>query len=139
MKYLLFFLFLCIGQFVFSQSYNLTIEIQNLKHKKGKIEIGVYDKKENFPIAKKQYRHFIIGADNFPGTYTINNLPKGEYAIAVFHDENADGLCNTNLLGIPIEGYGFSKNAKPVFSAPSFNECKILLNTNLTINIKLVY
>lgn len=48
----------------------------------------------------------------------FNNLPRGRYAIAVWHDENANNRVDTNALGLPKEGYGFSRftpRRKPKF------------------------
>ena len=69
----------------------------------------------------------------------IKGLPKQEYAIAVYHDKNSDGKCNINLFGFSKEAYGFSNNIKPKLSAPSFDDCKIYLNDNMTITIKLLH
>ena len=139
MKYLVLFYFTIIGKIVIAQTYNLAITIPNLKSTDGEIQFGIYNKKENFPLIDKQYKFFIVSAGKFSGTYTFHDLPKGEYAVAILHDKNADKICNTNFLGIPKEGYGFSKNFKPKFSAPSFNDCKIEINSNTSINIKLLY
>jgi uncharacterized protein (DUF2141 family) len=139
MKYLVLIFLTISGNIAFGQNYNLAIKIPNLKNTEGNIEIGIYNKKENFPKEEKQYKLVKFKANNSSGIYTINNLPKGEYAIAIFHDKNTDGICNTNFMGIPNEGYGFSNNIRPLFSAPSFNECKINLKTDLSITIKLIY
>ena len=49
------------------------------------------------------------------------DIPPGTYALAVIHDENMNGKLDTNWLGIPKEGYGFSNDAKALLSAPSFS------------------
>jgi uncharacterized protein (DUF2141 family) len=56
----------------------------------------------------------------------FEDIPPGTYAIVVIHDENMNGKLDTNVLGIPTEGYGFSRDAKaplgvPTFSAASFS------------------
>jgi uncharacterized protein (DUF2141 family) len=51
----------------------------------------------------------------------FEDIPPGTYAMAVVHDENMNGKLDTNWAGLPIEGYGFSHNAKAVLSAPSFS------------------
>jgi len=70
--------------------------------------------------------------------YTFN-IPAGSYAVAIFHDENSDGVCNTNFLGIPEEGYGFSNNIKPLLSAPTFDEAKVSVKKDTEIEIHLIY
>jgi uncharacterized protein (DUF2141 family) len=139
MKYVVFICFSLFSQIVYSQTYNLSISIPNLKNHNGEIQIGIYNKKENFPKVDKQFRLIYIKANKFTGVCTIKGLPQGEYAVALMHDENADKICNMNFLGIPKEGYGFSNNIRPIFSAPSFNDCKIDLNDNISITINLIY
>jgi uncharacterized protein (DUF2141 family) len=56
---------------------------------------------------------------------SIGDLPDGEYALTLLHDENEDSVMNYNFLGLPKEGYGFSNNVLPGFSKPGFNACKI--------------
>jgi len=50
----------------------------------------------------------------------FEDVPPGTYALAVIHDENMNGKLETNWLGIPKEGYGFSNDAKGILGAPSF-------------------
>ena len=68
---------------------------------------------------------------------TFANLPKGGYAVAVFHDEDADGELDTNFVGIPTEAYGFSNNARGVFGPPELSEQLFELKTNYTITIQI--
>ena len=50
-------------------------------------------------------------------------LPPGKYALVCFHDENNNGKFDENAIGMPKEGYCFSNNVKPLFSAPGFDRC----------------
>jgi uncharacterized protein (DUF2141 family) len=118
---------------------NLTITIPNVRNDQGLIQIGVFDKKEDFPEEGKEFMLIIQPADAPVFVHTIENLAPGDYAIALMHDENADGVCNLNFLGIPKEGYGFSNNVKPVISAPSFDAAMIRVEESTTVNIRLIY
>ena len=40
----------------------------------------------------------------------------------MFHDLNENDIHDINFLGIPKEPYGFSNNAKALFSAPDFEK-----------------
>jgi len=51
----------------------------------------------------------------------FEDIPPGTYALAVIHDENMNGKLDTNWLGIPKEGYGFSNDVKALLGAPSFS------------------
>jgi uncharacterized protein (DUF2141 family) len=124
---------------LYPQTYDLSVTITGLKSTAGGIQIGLYNNKESFPQIDGQYKLYYFNVKEFSGTYTIRDLPGGEYAVAIFHDKNSDKICNTNFLGVPKEGFGFSKNFKPRFSSPDFDDCKIDLNSNMTIAIKLIY
>lgn len=139
MKYLVLIYFIIFAQGVIAQTYNLTLSITNIRNLTGEIRIGVYNNKYSFPKKKEEYKTFSFPVKAGSEVFTIRNLPKGEYAIAIFHDKNSDGKCNTDFWGIPEEGYGFSKNYRPVLFAPSFNDCKIELTANTQMTVKLIF
>ena len=67
------------------------------------------------------------------------NVKPGTYALAVIHDENLNGELDTNFLGSPSEGYGFSSGAEAAFSAPSFSDASFQYDgqtRNLTVTLK---
>lgn len=131
------FTFWCLS--LYPQTYDLSVTITGLKSTDGEIQIGLYNNKESFPHIDEQYKLFYFSVKEFSGIYTIKDLPEGEYAVAIFHDKNSDKICNTNFLGVPKEGFGFSKNFKPRLTSPDFEDCKIYLNSNESITIKLIY
>jgi uncharacterized protein (DUF2141 family) len=61
----------------------------------------------------------ITGKD---ASFEFSDIKPGKYAIAVIHDENCNGKLDTNMFGIPKEGYGFSSGAEVAMSAPSFSD-----------------
>lgn len=126
-------------QFGISQTGNLKVTIPNIEVVQGTIQIGLYNNADNFPKEEMEYKLVIVKVDAKEVSYTFQNLPQGEYAVALFHDENKDDICNRNFFGIPKEGYGFSNNIKPIISAPSFNETKFELNESKLVTIALIY
>ena len=70
----------------------------------------------------------------------FEDIPPGTYALAIVHDENMNGKLDTNLLGIPKEGYGFSNDAKALLGAPSFSAASFSYDgQNLELTISLNY
>ena len=53
-------------------------------------------------------------------------LPRGDYAVAVIHDENNNAKLDT-FAGIPREGFGFSRNPPIRFGAPRFTAARFTL------------
>ena len=69
--------------------------------------------------------------------FTFKDLPAGNYAVLLTHDENDNGKLDTNLVGMPIEGYGFSNNPQ-VMRKPTFEEARFTLPAaGTTIDITL--
>lgn len=54
-------------------------------------------------------------------TFVFRDVAPGRYAVMVSHDENGNGRLDTNLIGMPVEGYGFSNNPR-VMRKPTFDE-----------------
>lgn len=60
-------------------------------------------------------------------TCSFAGVAPGGYAVALFHDENDNAKMDTNFIGIPKEGYGFSNNARGRLSAPTFEQAAFSL------------
>ena len=52
---------------------------------------------------------------------SFGDVQPGRYAVQVMHDANDNGKMDSNLLGIPSEGYGFSNNPQ-VMRRAQFDE-----------------
>lgn len=55
----------------------------------------------------------------------VPNVPKGTWAVLAYQDENGNGALDRNLLGIPKENYGFSRDAASKFGPPGFDDAAI--------------
>jgi uncharacterized protein (DUF2141 family) len=96
---------------------------------KGNITITIYpDEPSHFlDGAYKVARQEV--AVTLPVTSACFALPApGYYAVALFHDENDDHHLNTNALGIPTEGYGFSNNPTLYFGPPDLGKVRFSLH-----------
>ena len=56
---------------------------------------------------------------------THAGVPPGSWAVLAYQDENANGELDRNLIGIPSENYGFSRDARGRFGPPSFDDAAI--------------
>jgi len=70
---------------------------------------------------------------------TFNYLEPGDYAIKFFHDENGNGQMETNIMGLPTEGYGFSNNATSFLGPPDFEDMLFTVTKNESIAIYTKY
>ena len=115
----------------------LQVDITNVKSGNGKILIGIYKPDEKFGGGKSSISK-IIEVNSAMDQTAVFKLEPGRYALALYHDLNGNNKIDKNLVGIPKEPYGFSKNFRPRFSAPSFEDCAFeLLPGGKTISVKL--
>jgi uncharacterized protein (DUF2141 family) len=66
------------------------------------------------------------------------DLPAGDYAVRVIHDENRNGILDRDgWLTTPTESYGYSRNARATVSAVAFDEAAVTLGSDpMTIEIR---
>ncbi len=125
-------LMLAIPHFGMAQQ-TLKIDVQGVRNSEGTISYAVYTESEGFLKLENVYRSDSIKAVQGTTHLVIENLPKGDYALAVFHDENGNAILDTNWLGIPREDIGFSNARMKTFGPPSFEECTIPVHENSSI------
>ena len=120
-------------------SSDLTINVKGFSSDKGTAYIAIYRPSDNFPIFGKQYKGKTSTISGNATQVIFSNIPNGSYAVAVYHDKNNNKILDKNYLGIPTEAYGFSNNARRMFSAPTFEEASSMVDNNKTINITIKY
>ena len=115
---------------------NVKVNIRNVRVQTGAVYVAIYRPDNNFPSGKPlDGKQIVAGAKSVQTTFSVE---PGDYAIAVYHDENSNGKMDKRMFGIPKEPYGFSNNFRPVMSAPKFNECKFSVgNSEKAIRINL--
>ena len=116
----------------------LDVEFTNVKKAKGKLWIAVYKPGEKFGGKEKPSITKIIEVKAAAPQNVQFDLAPGRYALAVYHDLNNNDELDKNFIGIPKEPYGFSKNFRPKFSAPTFDDCAFeLKDAGQKISVKL--
>lgn len=118
---------------------SLTIQFENLRSEKGDVLYLLFNSPEGYPDqARKSVREGSLKASAAKVPLVLNDLPDGEYAFTVIHDENQNKKLDTNLVGMPTEGFGFSNNPKIFFGAPSFDRVKFKVSgdTQITVRMK---
>lgn len=105
------------------QAQQINFHISGIDITKGKLYIQLFQGEDNYKkgIAETST---IITVKSDSAKVNFDNVLPGEYAVRFFQDENADGKLDTNMFGLPTEGYGFSNNAKPNFGPVSFKKAK---------------
>ena len=92
----------------------IIVTIDGLKNAQGNVFIGLYASPAKFLQGNQTDAQRRVKASPAPVTVVFDNLPAGTYAVGAFHDENANDHLDTNVLGLPTEGYALSNGVRPV-------------------------
>lgn len=117
---------------IYSQ-HTLTITIKGLKNNIGHVHL-------EFSNAKgEKISGFTQSIVNNQSVIVINNIKSGNYTFKYFHDENKNKRLDTNFIGMPKEGFGFSNNAKGMFGPPDLEKTIINVRNNTFQTCNIIY
>ncbi|HUQ09698.1 MAG TPA: DUF2141 domain-containing protein [Steroidobacteraceae bacterium] len=111
----------------FARGGELTVTITDVRINKGTLRVAVVSSEAGWnnqekPVAYEQ----VALTDKAVADKAVVvrfKVPAGSYGVQVMHDENDNGKLDTNVMGIPVEGYGFSNNPQ-VMRRAYFSEAK---------------
>jgi uncharacterized protein (DUF2141 family) len=145
MKIAFIFLFIAISPFIsFAQAQptgSIEIRITNLRNTQGTVSVNLFNTEDGFPDDPlKSFGWKTVKV--IPDTVVIvfEDLPYGNYAVSILHDENSNGKMEKNFFGIPKEGFAFSNNYAPRILLPSFSDAMITLKQpKMKTGLKMLY
>ena len=105
---------------------NLEIDVTGLRDTRGSIHACLTRSPAHFPNCKSDPAALTQTVPATARTIMFRSVPPGRYALAIFHDANANRKLDT-FVGIPREGFGFSRNPIVRFGAPRFDKVSIQL------------
>jgi uncharacterized protein (DUF2141 family) len=97
---------------------------------KGKVSVAVCDREH---YLKDCAYHATAPAQAGDNVIKVAGVPAGSWAVLVFQDKNENGKLDQALFGIPLEDYGFSRDARGHFGAPSFEDAAIEVRDDPTV------
>jgi uncharacterized protein (DUF2141 family) len=120
-------------------SASVDVTVHGIRSSKGVIRMVICPPNAKFPACDANaVRSTALTIDRGAAHAQFNGLSAGTYAIGVFHDANGNGKLDT-FLGIPKEGYGFSRNPPFRPRAPRFDEAVISIDGRTQSSISLRY
>lgn len=106
----------------------------------GTVLVGIFDTASSFAhaISLADKPGFLNDMDRFAGialrappslaaSVVFSDLPPGQYAVIVLHDENGNGRLDKNFWGVPTEPYGFSNDAQGILGPPGFEDTAVTI------------
>lgn len=100
----------------------IRVRVSNIPSNVGEVGCALFPAGPAFPMDASSARQVWQRADLAGVTCRFDKVSAGSWAVSVSHDLNGNRKVDTNFLGIPTEAWGVSKNARPAFRAPKFEE-----------------
>ena len=107
----------------------IVVTVSGLTSDKGLVRIGLFNSKATFPKKSAAYRGASASILGHQSTWTTDTIPHGEYAVALYHDENENKTHDRFFL-IPLEDYGISGYQKPPLKMPDWEAAKFCLDSD---------
>tara|TARA_R110000796_G_scaffold205698_11_gene322058 strand:+ start:49736 stop:50203 length:468 start_codon:yes stop_codon:yes gene_type:complete len=109
---------------------SVDLAITGLRSEKGNVLVCLSTDPDYFPdcTKDKKARKLKIAAAN-ADSIKIAGVKPGTYAVALIHDENANGKMDLRLF-LPREGFGFSRNPKIGMGPPKFKSAQFTLGAD---------
>jgi uncharacterized protein (DUF2141 family) len=119
----------------------LIVNVENVRSVQGLIAVTLYADEPRRFLAHHGSLYVVRVPAAAPTTQMCIHVPQpGTYALAVYHDADADRHLKRSGLGLPREGYGFSNNPSTLFGLPSFRAVRLPVpRTDTETRVKLRY
>ena len=112
------------------QRGEIIVDINNLKNYSGLARVCLYSSNDGFPIkSEKAFKTIVINLEKDGVRARFVDIPYGEYAVAVLHDENKNGKMDLSWMMLPEEGFGASNIMGKRTIPPAFDDAKFLLHS----------
>jgi len=96
------------------------VVVEKVRSADGVVRVALFADEASYEATENARHLEAIPAAEGAVRTRICGLPAGCYALSVFHDANANAELDTNRIGIPREGYGFSNGVRGRTGPPAF-------------------
>jgi uncharacterized protein (DUF2141 family) len=108
-------------------SATITVRIEALRNDQGTVYVSLYDNQKAFADNKAAVQSGQARPKQRMAVVVLENVVPGRYALSFIHDENDNKKLDTNFIGIPKEGFGYSKDAMGRFGPPKFDDAAMVV------------
>lgn len=128
-------LLMCFSINGYAQS-EVEIAISGMKAIKGNIYLAICSNESQFEEKETPYIRHKLPVNEYVVIHKME-IPQGEYAIIIYHDENENGKLDKNVFGMPKERYGFSNNEfGPHGSKPKFDKALFKVGSDELVELE---
>jgi uncharacterized protein (DUF2141 family) len=121
--------------------WKLEVSISGLKNADGDIALCLWRRDdEGFPYCGTGKPFKKVKAPAAAPKASFDDLPSGEYAVSLFHDERKLGKPEFAPSGVPLSGVGLSNNPAPAPGSPAlFEQARVPVPETKAIEITVRY
>lgn len=116
----------------------ITVTIGSLRNENGYLAVALHNGETEFP-GEDAFMMQYVEVEGGSVEVIFKNVPAGEYAIAVMHDENGNEELDFNSYGMPLEGYGFSNDAQGAQGPPNFEDAAFDVDGDTEAYVDIMY
>jgi uncharacterized protein (DUF2141 family) len=118
----------------------LFVNVESVGSARGLVAVTLYADNPRKFLAKRGALYVVRVPARAGRTRACVHVPApGVYALAVYHDSNANRSFDRRGIGLPAEAYGFSNNPKTFMGMPAFSSVRLRVTrdgawTNIHLN-----
>jgi uncharacterized protein (DUF2141 family) len=120
----------------------IAVTASDFRSANGNLRCYLFASREGYPTEPRRAAATVvapIGADR-TARCVFEAVAPGTYALALHHDEDADGEMDTGIFGIPTEGTGASRDARGSMGPPSFESAQFVhVERETTLRVRMAY
>ena len=123
------------------ETATIRLNVTHLRSDRGRVNVSLYRSEDGFPgDASRSFKTVRASIQGGKSEVVFADVPSGEYAVALLHDENNNDRLDTHWTGLPKEGYGVSNNARATLGPPRYANAKFRLEKpGVQLEIKVKY
>lgn len=122
-----------------AETVTITVTVQGIRNTNGSIGVALFDDNSDFPDDEPFKADGISLRSTGDVEIVFEDVPAGDYAVAVIHDENENEDIDMNQYGMPIEGFAFSNDAMGEMGPPDFDQAAFTAEEDTDITVTLIY
>ncbi len=121
-----------------TSTHTLTLRVEGVRSSEGQLRAELLGRAQGEPTHRR-ITFAVQEAEQGANLIRFPNLPAGDYAVQLYHDENGNGQVDMNVVGVPREGYGFSNVPVVQGGIPPFERMKVTVDADTSATAVLVY
>lgn len=114
----------------------VTVHLRGFRNHTGKALLALFTSRKGYPEkGKLAFKRAAVPIRRNAAQVVFRDVPVGEFAVVVLHDENGNKKMDKNFLGMPQEGWGVSRNPKTRMRPPNWAESALRLDAGARVRV----